>query len=331
MVEGERWGQRAPATQLVVNALSVHASARSVTGYAIEPLLLPGTASCTDGASDAPDGRECPTAVGAVERLADEAPLAVAASEEQLAWFRWITGHQVSFILWQLIGARLASPERADPDTQEAIADYVDGYSGMLLYSASCPRELYHRLVRPSMQAWHPAFSGSWAPDYGLVRNVMRNRHADRMDAVVRDAVELQKDVHDHVAHHLVPDGTSLLQAAQRQTAAQRKSAGRPMLSMLYDSYFQTLRAPVPRSVVVAQLIRRLARIVVDVRAHPLPQPDPEDLARLSPETAAGMTRLTSGLVDVCVRVARAAGDGDRRTGSARAGSALRAGLSVRG
>ncbi|MGP3948536.1 hypothetical protein [Streptomyces sp. 7N604] len=296
-----QWRGRGPSTNIVVDDLPDRDTARVLAGRGVEPLLLPITDSCTNDADDsAGRGEGCPGAVSVIQRLATEALGAPSGSREQLSWFRWITGHQVGFILWQLIAELLADPEHTEPNTQETMADYVNAYSGMLLYAGSCPRDVYHRLIRPGMRAWHEAFSGSWAPDYKLVRKLMRNRHGSRLDAPLRDAVELQQEVHDHVARRLVPDGTSLLQAAHYQTTEQR-----PLLYMLYDSFFSTLRAPVQRSQVLAQLMRRLAKIILDVRANPLPRPD---MAGLSPEVGAPISALGAGLVGVCVRAAVAAG-----------------------
>jgi hypothetical protein len=190
-------------------------------------------------------------------------------STDELFRFRWITGHQVSFVIWRL----MAQTTEVSAESLANLAGYVRGYCAMLLYTSSCSPEVYQRVIRPSMSARHPGFSGAWAPDYRPVRHFFRGRpspwteHPDAGDLL--RAVRLYEAVHGGVAAKLVPGGRSLL-----QEAAGRRGPGPRAQGALYDSYFLTHRAPVSRQDVVAQLVRRLVAVARDVAVHglhPLP------------------------------------------------------------
>ncbi|MFY1652851.1 hypothetical protein ACN27J_18410 [Solwaraspora sp. WMMB762] len=190
---------------------------------------------------------------------------------QDLFWFRWITGHQVCFIAWRLIAQLLDDLNEGRRPAGEVVAPisrYVDGYSAMLLYTGSCPPDLYNVLIRPSMRRRHRAFSGSWAPDYWPIRDLFRCRSLPPMAQADADeltaAITLLHQVHDGVAARLVANGRSLLREAQV------RKPGHRLAGMIYDSYFTTLRAPVPRHDVVAQLLRRLVAIAQDVAANSL-------------------------------------------------------------
>ena len=121
---------------------------------------LPGAPRVSDGSAGGPDVEPCEAA-------------------DELFWFRWITGHQVCFVVWQLIAQLLDDVDRGRTSPDEAlepISRYVDSYSAMLLYTGSCPQETYRVVIRPSMRRRHPAFSGSWAPDYWPIRGLFRGR-----------------------------------------------------------------------------------------------------------------------------------------------------------
>ncbi|XVQ07085.1 hypothetical protein ACQP1W_31160 [Spirillospora sp. CA-255316] len=205
---------------------------------------------------------------------------APAASPEQLFWFRWITGHQVSFVLWNLT-ARLMNGV-ADPARTAGMEAYAHGYCAMLLYTGSCPRRVYETLIRPSMYLQHPGFSGTWAPDFGPVRPLFRSRRPPET-AEMRAAIELHKTIHDGVAAKLVPDGRSLLQQSIKETTIHRSE----IAGVIYDDYFMTRRAAVDVGAVTGQLLRRLRAVALDVAANGLypmrdggPEDVPEELSR---------------------------------------------------
>jgi hypothetical protein len=280
--------------------------------YGLEPLTLPAPGSW------APLPARADTAPAARMLLVDDfgvpAELAQApASADELFWFRWITGHQVSFILWRLIGqlAHEATQGSRDPvETVAPLRHYVRGYCSMLLYTASCSRRTYERVIRPSMRLQHPAFSGSWAPDFWPVRDLLRGRctvYTGLAEAAeLMAAVKLHQLVHDVVAARLVPDGESLL---RRSTV---RSLDIPMLHLLYDNYFLTVRAVVVEDDVVGQLLRRLVAIARDIEVNGLyPQGDGvDDRAgqRWIADVAACEVGLTGILDDVANSAVRAPG-----------------------
>ncbi|AYN38233.1 L-tyrosine 3-hydroxylase [Streptomyces dangxiongensis] len=238
--------------------------------YGIEPLMLP------------PDPVHCNADDELTRRYAEllgqgpdpgaepsGAP-AAAGSAEQLFWFRWITGHQLTFMLWQELGRRAAEAAGpAPPDEVAAVGRLVRGYSAMLLYTASCTRDVYLRIIRPSMALHHPAFSGAWARDYGPVRALLRGRLPaawdGRADALVEECA-LNERVHEGIAAKLVPDAPSLLQSATGTC----RPLPRDVRAALFDTYFITLRAPCAPEEGAAQLLRRMRAVRDDLAVNGL-------------------------------------------------------------
>ena len=253
--------------------------------YGLEPLFLPD-----------PDVPNLPDLAGLsaisaaayrhIETLARQShssmPVVTQADPTELFWFRWITGHQVSFLLWRLMACLLKDEAAESQHTEQLIPSlchYIRGYSAMLIYAGSCPQEIYQRLIRPSMYLQHHSFSGSWAPDYRPVRNLLRGRWAPASDipALARE-LQLHRLVHDKVATYLVPYGGSLLQI----TGQHRQDT--QLLHQLYDNYFLTIRASQSREAIVDQLLRRLVAITQDIltnTVHPLESALPEHLSTL--------------------------------------------------
>ncbi|MFE9637271.1 hypothetical protein [Streptomyces sp. NPDC006463] len=212
-------------------------------------------------------------------------------SDERLFWFRWITGHQVTFIIWHLMGRLLEEqPDEGIPDSDvlAMLEAYTEGYSAMLLYSGSCPRSVYESLIRPRMSLQHRGFSGTWAPDFAPVRGLFRGgrsapwiRSAEAMG--LGAALAVNKATHDGIAARLVPGGESLLQQAMTETAVWPPSE---RTALLYDNFFMTLRAPVGHDAITEQLLHRLKAVTWDVAVNgcrPLPDDDevtPETLRR---------------------------------------------------
>ncbi|GAB3930576.1 hypothetical protein GCM10029976_032780 [Kribbella albertanoniae] len=175
--------------------------------------------------------------------------------DDLVYWFRWITGHQVSFVLWRLIAQTLADLEsgRVSPEAASTtLAGHINGCSVMLLYTGSCPPDIYHAVIRASMRLHHPAFSGTWAPDYGPVRALFRrSMTVGEPDGPVARAVRTNQLMHAGVAAALVPDGPSLLQACGLDGSSDLRQ-----LQAIYDCYFLTLRARTTQGSMVAQLLR---------------------------------------------------------------------------
>lgn len=283
--------------------------------YGLEPLVLPPPGS-PDVVHDDPAGIPSIDAYAEtcrhIHALGERGVLAPDVERcevpDELFWFRWITGHQVCFVVWRLIATLLDDVNhgrRSPYDALEPLCRYVDGYSAMLLYTGSCPRDIYGALIRPSMRLRHRAFSGSWAPDYWPIRELFRGRrppsavwNADNGDLM--DAVTLLHLVHDGVAAKLVTDGKSLLRAASVRGPNHRTGG------MIYDTYFMTLRAPVHRHDIVTQLLRRLVAIAQDIAANGLHAED--DSGDLPAELrAAEVVKCERSLVDIMLEVARSA------------------------
>lgn len=236
------------------------------TAYGVEPLTLPypGEALQPTRWSTAERDEIAATCrrLAALPRRRAGGPPSTQPDQENVYWFRWITGHQLSFLVWRwatlvlhLMEAQLLDPNHA----RRLLRMCVDSYSGLLLYTGSCPPSLYHRLIRPSMHLRHPAFSGSWAPDFPPVRRLFRGRatvaEAVGPDAAaLRDAVTRNQRVHELVAAKLVPNGVSLLRAADPVNLRQDMR----VLNLIFDNYFMTVRAPLTRGDFLAQLLRRV-------------------------------------------------------------------------
>jgi hypothetical protein len=225
---------------------------------------------------------------------------------DELFWFRWITGHQVCFVVWRLIAGLLddlSQGRRTAAEVVGPISRYVDGYSAMLLYTGSCPPDLYGVLIRPSMRLRHRAFSGAWAPDYWPIRDLFRRKQLPNMSGAdtgeLVDAIKLLHLVHNGVAARLVTNGKSLLREAAVRGPRTRQAG------MIYDTYFATLRAPATRPEVVAQLLRRLVAIAQDVAANGLYALGDEE--RPPELRQAEAVKCENGLLDIVLGVAEQA------------------------
>lgn len=247
--------------------------------YGLEPLTLPDPRVTTLAADhDAPNSGRDGRYTGSCRLLrlmaGDDLPLGLVEpcpAEDELFWFRWITGHQVSFICWRLIAHAVEEARRGrigQVAMQAQLCRFIRAYTAMLLYTGSCPRGVYRDVIRPSMRLRHRSFSGGWAPDYWPVRDLLRARQlpftASPGSAELLRAVRLHQLVHDGIAAKLVPDGKSLLRRSEVRAPDPR------LLNLIYDNYFMTWRAPVSRHDVVAQLLRRLVAIEQDLAVNGL-------------------------------------------------------------
>ncbi|MFC0437707.1 hypothetical protein [Kutzneria buriramensis] len=246
--------------------------------YGLEPLMLPdplrqGQRGGPPGRDFDADSAELLRELGALPPCRRDAPPLVDADHSrQVFWFRWITGHQTTFAVWQCL-ARTLNDALAEPDRHqhvEVMSQLVGAYTAMLLYTGSCPTDLYHEVIRPSMYLQHRSFSGVWAPDFGPVRRLLRGRKFPWSDTPQGEELARQvrayHEVHMGVAARLVPDGRSLLQ----ETAAQTRLSHLGTRAVVYDNYFLTLRIPVDNVAVIRQLVRRLKAIALDVTENGL-------------------------------------------------------------
>ncbi|MCS7476742.1 hypothetical protein ACFFQW_00570 [Umezawaea endophytica] len=259
--------------------------------YGLEPLVLPEPL-----VKDASDGPQCTTVdegsaelryeLGALPDCRRTAPgLDNSEQAHQLYWFRWITGHQTTFAVWQYLARALHEVEegRDEERNLEVMGRLTEAYSAMLLYTSSCPNEVYHEVIRPSMFLQHRGFSGTWAPDFVPVRKLLRGKRfpwsGSEAGEELNRQVRLYHDVHAGIAAKLVPGGRSLLQ----ETAVETKLLHPEMRSVLYDNYFMTLRSPVGEEEIARQLVRRLKAIALDVTdkgLYPGQDADSPDLPR---------------------------------------------------
>lgn len=244
--------------------------------YGLEPLTLPEAGAAPLAAAADGDESDSFAWVCDYTRMLARGRVALDGLEpcealDELYWFRWITGHQVCFVVWRLMTELTDGAEEGDISLEDAhagLATYVRAYAAMLLYTGSCPRTVYEDVIRPSMRLQHRAFTGGWASDYWPLRRLFRGdgsklRGLPGADPLIR-SLDLHRIVHDGVAVKLVPDGKSLL----RKSSA--RGQDRPLLNLIYDNYFMTLRAPVSRSEMISQLLRRLVAIGQDVAVNDL-------------------------------------------------------------
>ncbi|MEU3186073.1 hypothetical protein ABZ707_17995 [Streptomyces sp. NPDC006923] len=249
--------------------------------YGLEPLTLPDPPTGDSGIPDVgPPAKE--TAGAAVTCPCPRTGPALGSPElaQQLFWFRWITGHQATFAIWQLLAHALhQARSRQDPGTALTVmGDLTRAYTAMLLYTSSCPKDVYSAVIRPSMFLQHRGFSGTWAPDFVPVRGLLRGKKFEWNGApegkeLARE-VRMYHTVHAGVAAKLVPDGRSLLQ----ETAVTNRLPHPRTQAVVYDNFFLTLRAPVPTAEVVEQLRRRLRAVTLDTATNGLyPGMTPEE------------------------------------------------------
>ncbi|MEU7141346.1 L-tyrosine 3-hydroxylase [Nocardia sp. NPDC046473] len=234
--------------------------------------------------------------------------------EERVFWYRWIAGHQISFLLWRAMCDVVWQHADEDADRPgerelDLLSACVDGYSAALLYSSTVPRDHYHADIRARMALQHPAFSGTWAPDYRPVRRLFRGKmpwQEDASCAALDEAVARNEVTHSHIADHLVPDGHSLLQ----------KSAGAPGVSVsrekedLYDNFFLTVRRPVSHAEFVAQLDARIADLAADLKHNGLyPNVDGRHHPVVTQQSDGVLRPLVGDILHVLDRAARLVSD----------------------
>jgi hypothetical protein len=239
--------------------------------YGLEPLTMPapGDPWLSDDSTGI-DLRDCYLSLLGADLQADP----VKPDElEQLFWFRWVTGHHVSFILWRLLAGVLHARDNGEigeSEAAEAIVVYVRAYSAMLLYTASTTSSVYADTIRPSMHRMHSAFSGTWSADYAPVRSFLRGRRvAETVPGQVEDVlreIRLSRRVHADIGARLVADGRSLLQRQMDDTPRYQPQAW----STIFDCFFLTVRAPASCHDLVAQMLRRCKAVLMDLATNGL-------------------------------------------------------------
>ncbi|SCF02209.1 hypothetical protein GA0074695_2918 [Micromonospora viridifaciens] len=266
--------------------------------YGLEPLIMPPLDQPAVLAPPPPDlltAYDVERTRAALELPPRATGLALPDSTDALYWFRWITGHQVTMLLWNLMGALVASiaeGEDADDRTLTDLESCTNGYTAMLQYSGSCSPEIYQALIRPRMYLQHRGFSGLWAADFAPLRRLLRGQAMPWMTgpagARLVAAVATNRAAHEAVAARLVPAGKSLLQQSVAGTAVRPT----PRTAAIFDNFFMTIRAPVGRDAVVAQLLHRVRAVALDLAANGSPSTADEILAPLR-RVVADLPRFT--------------------------------------
>ncbi|WP_406631706.1 hypothetical protein [Amycolatopsis sp. WGS_07] len=243
--------------------------------YGLEPLALPAQWLPRTAVLD-------PVRLGALRsQLAQASPAALDrlrpdGDEEidRLFWFRWITAHQTTFLIWQQLAAIVEEIEAAPgevPELAEQARVLVCGYSLLLLYASSAPREIYGRVIRMPMARQHVNLSGAWARDYAPVRPLIVGKAAFAPGAAtdaLRRECELNEQVHEGIPDKVLPTGVSSLLRSPRPKGG--KQLHRTTLRWLYDGIFLTTRAAVSQHTLACQLVRRLHAVFLDVTANGL-------------------------------------------------------------
>jgi L-tyrosine peroxygenase len=277
--------------------------------YGLEPLALPPRQLRRSAAVDRRGIATCYQSLTALTP-ADGGHLRPDGAEEidRLFWFRWITGHQTTFLLWQLLAAVLddvGKPGAESEELAEQACSLVRGYTLMLLYASSPTREIYERVIRSPMARQHVNLSGSWARDYAPVRSLIHGKTGlgDGAQAyALRRECEINEEVHNGIAEKVVPSGVSLLRSPK--PAGGPWKMRRDTLLWLYDGIFLTSRARLTYKDVVAQLVRRLHAVVLDIHANGLHPPCASSLHEEPPglRTVELMDRkknFTTALLDI--------------------------------
>lgn len=224
----------------------------------IETLRLPeptrGPAECSPGCPDAAAMAEQKRLYATVWPGRTLEMLMPPVNVRDLAWYRWVTGHQAAFLGWRALRTAL---DQAVPSAE--IVALLDLYSVLLLYAGSCPPDVYTESIRPRMMRCHAAFSGEWAPDHHGVPAALHRATAGFPAG--RTARRLNQRVHAAVAERLVPQGASLLQQAGRCPGADPSTEE----YALYDRFFQTQRVDVCEHAIRRQFQRWLLKVVADL------------------------------------------------------------------
>ncbi|MFI1829220.1 hypothetical protein ACH41E_22640 [Streptomyces sp. NPDC020412] len=193
---------------------------------------------------------------------------------DRLFWFRWVTGHQVTFAIWQLLAGVVDAATDPEADHERIARDarlLVTSYTGMLLYTGSPTREIYDRVIRAPLARQHVSMSGAWARDFGPIRPLLRGR-VDLGSGTQAKTLEseclLVEQVHQGIALKLVPSGVSLMQ--ENGVGHGLWQMPRKALCCLYDNVFLTHRMSVPYEAVVRQLMRRIHAVVLDINTNGL-------------------------------------------------------------
>jgi hypothetical protein len=284
--------------------------------FGLEPLVLP--ARWAESKAPKPVPADLPTHLAAfalgqeASRTQDLVPSDSSAAD-QVFWFRWITGHQACFVLWHLLAGALAEYKSGtcpEKDALERMRLYIRGYSLLLLYSGSCPRSQYNRIIRSPMARQHKNISGLWALDYVHVRDLLHRKIRFTDSPLARQVAyecDLNERVHQGVAFKLVPSGVSLLRTGINSENSHYLKPTKS-LSQLYDCTFLTIRQEVGEECVVGQLVHRLRAFAMDVGTNSLyPAWAPSQAEELTELSAHDIQNSITSFVRSLVEISRCA------------------------
>ena len=196
-------------------------------------------------------------------------------------WFRWITGHQIMLMFWHLLTKELKKLKNHDMSAAKLMfcLQLMHGCTLIYEYTGSCSKQYYNQYIRPFMLLVHKSFTGTWAIDYislpSLVKLVTHKKST--ISAVIALQKELWKaymcsqKAHINVAKRLVPEGTSLLQQAQKSGIAH--SAIQSHHHRLFDLFFLVDRKKVSMLDFQRNLVRRIKAAIEDLKTHPVDSP----------------------------------------------------------
>ncbi|WP_434445411.1 hypothetical protein [Lentzea sp. E54] len=215
-------------------------------------------------------------------------PLLAPEDEAERAYHRWLLGHHVALCVWRRLAEVLTRMYREG--VHDALLDeaavWFDRYSAMFVYAGSCGEVLYRTVIRTSMAAANPAFSGVWARDYTYLQQLLHGLDVPP-DSSLKRAVKSNRLVHMKIGKALVPEGESLLKESGRRAG----DGALPAEEDMFDSYFQVDRGPVGEDVFMAHAVHRADAAARDLEQHPIDLPELAPVLDLVPGEVTTLVR----------------------------------------
>lgn len=184
-------------------------------------------------------------------------------SPSTIGYFRWITGHQLSCMVFQALSGQLLKDDPPEKDL-ETLCKF---YSFLMLYTCSCTRETYNDLIRNFMMHSHACFSGTWAGDFYPVKKLKKRLEGRSEYDGFRQAFKQAWQVHALVGAWLVGTEPSLLKENNDASFLQEKQLDK---SFRFDSFFLIRRGSFRHSHFEEQLARRIGAIWRDILTNGL-------------------------------------------------------------
>ena len=199
-----------------------------------------------------------------------------------LYWFRWVSGHQTSFLIWTFLLLHIKQYQAGAcsmASLEKTASALFKLYSGILVYTASTSIDVYQQIIRPFMMTYHPGFSGSWACDYARLKETMRQSlMREGGSGKLSRAYMATNQIHGKIGKRLVGHSPSLNKLAKQakasqthaNTSAQHVATPAPDadLAFIFDAFFLVQRSPVGYADLLNQLVSRLSAILDDYHQH---------------------------------------------------------------